>query len=949
VSQDKELNAFGKLLLEFCWCHDMQIINGNTAHDAEGKFTYLSSHGHSVVDYFLVSNDLCCSVQNLVVHDEITSDHMPVVLKCRAVPNIDTLNNTDQPVVVASSTEKFFWCTSKSDQVKRNLTSEEFSQKLIEAEGSINSNPDNAVYIFTEALLESALCMRRTIQRYNRKNVFHNAKWFDKDCLEQKKKVKGLLKSFRRCKTSESYLEYEAERKIYNALLKNKKVESKRAATECLVNSSKNSQVFWNEVKKHKQKKFQTNRISNEAWIKHFEAVFNGNNMQVDIEHPSGLQPTEEDIYDDVLDAEISESEIRDAIRRTKCGKAPGPDNILAEVLKLGENEIVNFLCKLFNQLLTESKFPIEWTKATITPLHKKGDKENPDNYRGISLLSILSKVFTGIINKRLNEWTEANEILNDVQAGFRKGRSTVDHIFTLNALIEKQFSKNMKFYVAFIDFKKAYDTVDRPILYAILFKAGIQGKMLKLIKSMYQTVQACVRGSYGTTEYFKCMQGLKQGCILSPILFSILINELANDIINNGRHGVSLSAHEIDLFLLLFADDLTLLAVTITGLQNQLNVLRESATRLGLVVNMEKSQIIVFRKGGFLAAKEKWYFGIDELKVVNQYKYLGLIFSSKLSFIAAIEEMAAKGKKSTVEILRTLRRIDCNSPGIFFKLFDAQVLPVLLYGAEIWGHKIYKKIEQIHLFACKRFLRITDKTPNDVIYGELGRHPLWIESNLRCIKYWFRLINQPDNMYSKKAYCMLAKLDDRGTTTWVTNIRNLFCYYGFELVWLFGCGNKHLFCQIMKERMINDFCHRWRNHIDNSDSLKVYSIFKDTFGREKYIDVLNVEVFRRGFAQLRAGVSQLNAHRFRFNVDDVKKRCPFCATKIESTVHFLLHCPKYESLRRKYLAFACSVADENLKLKRVFNSEKGHEIIDIARYIKFAFSKRNAELVPIL
>ena len=153
-------------------------------------------------------------------------------------------------------------------------------------------------------------------------------------------------------------------------------------------------------------------------------------------------------------------------------------------------------------------------------------------------------------------------------------------------------------------------------------------------------------------------MQGLKQGCIASPILFSLLVNELANEIFAKARHGIPLGPTDIELFLLHFADDLTLLASTVTGLQNQLNVLSVAAERLCLTVNLDKSKVIVFRKGGFLAAKEKWFLGGAVVEVVNKYKYLGLTFSTGHSFAAAMEDTSIRAKKSTLEVLRALKKI---------------------------------------------------------------------------------------------------------------------------------------------------------------------------------------------------------------------------------------------------------------------------------------------------
>ena len=155
----------------------------------------------------------------------------------------------------------------------------------------------------------------------------------------------------------------------------------------------------------------------------------------------------------------------------------------------------------------------------------------------------------------------------------------------------------------------------------------------------MYNIVKARARCGSDFTGYINCTNGVKQGDVCSPILFSLFINELAMDIINNGRHGASLSYDIIELFNLLFADDIILLSETVVGLQTQLNSLYNAASQLQLKVNMDKSGIIVFRKGGFLARAEKWYYNNIELPVVNSYRYLGILFSPKLSFNFACHE----------------------------------------------------------------------------------------------------------------------------------------------------------------------------------------------------------------------------------------------------------------------------------------------------------------------
>ena len=167
------------------------------------------------------------------------------------------------------------------------------------------------------------------------------------------------------------------------------------------------------------------------------------------------------------------------------------------------------------------------------------------DNYRGISLLSVLGKVSTFILNKHLTEWADSNAVLSDAQAGFRKTYSTTDHIFTLYACTEKYVLRNGKFHVAYVDFSKALDTVQHPILWNILLRAGVKGRMIRILKSMYSTIKACVRCGSSCTEYLDCLQGLKQGCLLSPTLFSLLINEQAHDVTSSRRHGVQFSPND--------------------------------------------------------------------------------------------------------------------------------------------------------------------------------------------------------------------------------------------------------------------------------------------------------------------------------------------------------------------------------------------------------------------
>ena len=220
----------------------------------------------------------------------------------------------------------------------------------------------------------------------------------------------------------------------------------------------------------------------------------------------------------------------------------------------------------------------------------------------------------------------------------------------------------------------------------------------------MYSDVKAKVRSGSKFTDLIRCTEGVKQGDVCSPLLFSLFINELALEIMQKGRHGLTLTPDVLEMFILLFADDIVLMSETVVGLQVQLNNLHNAATKLELKVNLDKSNIIVFRKGGYLAEKERWYFGGKRMEVVNTYKYLGIYFSTKLSVSYACQDLVARAKRAIICILKTMYRFEKSSVPLFLKLFDCQVQPILQYGAEIWAFVGHDVIEKAHLFALSVF-----------------------------------------------------------------------------------------------------------------------------------------------------------------------------------------------------------------------------------------------------
>src|SRR6185437_2581209 len=174
--------------------------------------------------------------------------------------------------------------------------------------------------------------------------------------------------------------------------------------------------------------------------------------------------------------------EVLQVMHNLKNGKAGGIDTLVNEIFKYGGNEIAVATWRLCEEVFRLERIPRDWARGLIFPLYKDGDARNPDNYRGITLLSVVGKIYTTILNKRVVQWCEENNVLVDEQAGFRAGRSTADHIFLLSEILRARRRQGKETYCCFLDIRKAYDTVFRNGLWARLLEAGLRGKLWRVL-----------------------------------------------------------------------------------------------------------------------------------------------------------------------------------------------------------------------------------------------------------------------------------------------------------------------------------------------------------------------------------------------------------------------------------------------------------------------------------
>ena len=215
--------------------------------------------------------------------------------------------------------------------------------------------------------------------------------------------------------------------------------------------------------------------------ITYFKNLLNTSSLE---EHEQVLQNITQNNDCIELDRQITDDEIISSLKSINSNRSPGPDGICIEMLKV----TLNVLNALFNTIYDTGVFPAEWSQNIICPIHKSGSKSNPENFRGISLINSISKIFTNILTIRLQKWAENNNVIDESQAGFRKLYSTIDNIFLLQALIQKYLCRERgRFYCIFVDFRRAFDSISHNKIWDSLQRKGISenSKFLKIFQSI--------------------------------------------------------------------------------------------------------------------------------------------------------------------------------------------------------------------------------------------------------------------------------------------------------------------------------------------------------------------------------------------------------------------------------------------------------------------------------
>ena len=621
----------------------------------------------------------------------------------------------------------------------------------------------------------------------------------------------------------------------------------------------------------------------------------------------------------------------------------------------------VNMYVKLFNLILFTGIYPSKWRENYIKPVFKGGCFNNPSNYRGIALSSCLGKFFSRVLYNRLEKYSENNNIICREQIGFKKGCRTSDHILTLKTIIDNTFKSNKRIYACFIDFKKAFDTINREALLHKLAEYNINGPFFNILKDMFKEVLFAVKVTEGITNMFPSTVGVKQGCILSPTLFSFYINDLTS-MFDNTCDPVTL--HDIKLSSLLYADDLVLISESSEGLQNCLNKLNTYCEKWNLTVNLDKTKTMIFNKSGKKLTKDKFVLNNEVIECCTEYKYLGILFKPSGIFTNAVNLLCKKASKALFCIKKILYsdKMDVFS---HMKLFNSCVSPILLYCSEIWSLNIvknnktlesqYLSMESVKLqikFA-KGLLNVNSKAVNTAVLAELGMYPIGIQALKSSVGFWLHILKSNEN---ESLLYNVYKANKQLNDGFASKVKMLLSKLNFTHVWENQCtfSKKRLLLAVVK-KLNENYIIFWRNCLFNDDNsingnkLRTYRKFKVKYELEKYL-LLNLDKnVTKNYAKIRISNSMLAVERGRYNKTALENRiCPLCHKEVEDEFHFIITCSEINKTRIKMFdeisrIVPCfnSMSEEN-KFEFIFSCEECDILLIIVNYISEMYNERN-------
>ena len=987
-SKDDKTNVQGKQFIDMIKAYDLAILNGRTLGDFFGEYTCLKYNGASVVDYICTSTSLLHNINTFKVeHFSYLSDHRPISTSIKTSTRINlpahsnSFRYTDTP-------NTFKW-DHQGDSSTSFRKSQEHPDIVTKIDDLLNFNANSAedtIHLNNEIInIFNSVASKSLSNKISRRT--NKKKWFDWECRKTKRDLNKLSKKYDRNQNDETIRSkfYQAK-KDYKRLIKAKRAMFLFDLNQQIENGKNLNWKTFKKLKEMRNEQVEFDAFDLENFYLFFKDLYQRKcTLTSHASSSSGDRPIDDPVIPtndelEILNEPISKAEVDTAIHKLRSNKSVSFDLISNEMLKHTNGKLRLLVTKVLNDCLQNGIYP--WNESLTTPLHKKGDKENPDNYRAITVGSCLGKLFSSLLLDRITRFRRLNCPDHANQLGFCKGSQTSDHILTRKTMIDKYVTKeSRRLYTCFVDYRKAFDRVCREALMYKLGQIGIHGNFFRCIQHMYSRSTTRIKLIKKVSEAINVEMGTEQGHPMSPELFKIFIHDLSTEL-NRLTTTNAPSLGGLTVNHLLWANDLVLLALDATALQILLNILRSFVDIWELEINTDKTNIMVFNTSGKILKESKTFsIGNTTISSVKTYCYLGITFSLTGSFKVAMDILTSKARRALFSMKSTVD-VQALSLKSLFTLFDALIKPIAGYACQVWlpdthfAKELLKlvpsstnnptncdlvqaaskdQLELLHLRFIKWCLGLHKKASNVCSYGDTGRFPLASSLITQSSKYFMRVSNisrdNPDSLVGR-AFAEQRTNNLKWYSTW-----NVISKIITE-----ESGSQVQTNLTSYDRIQHHFVDHWDMKLQSHSKLKFYASVKQSFGREPYLNILKFDS-RRHIAKLRTSAHDLNLEKGRYVTKHMtpkiaNKSCRYCCSPpsrdnflealeelpfhvipiLETEEHVITECPAYHHLR--------IALSDNLKclilLKEYRAIMESHHAIEFGKYLSDCYAYRN-------
>jgi hypothetical protein len=649
-----ERNDRGEMLLNFARSRELFISNTQFKKRLNRRWTWHLGRAWNEIDYIITRK----SQKNLVTDVSVVnnfkfnSDHRLLRMKIRlGIKPTKKFQHPSKKVVVQKDESKVL-------KFNRNLQERLLPKSVEDIQKKYNN--------FCDGVLESAEVFR--VKKVN-KNIIITVK-------TRKEIDKREMMKRQRFESVEKNSEFKKQRKKTIKLIRKDVHEHEIQQIQKAIEEGNSLRTARNGYAPNKcwisQLKNQDNVIvSNRSEVvevaaKFYENLYKSTMSEEEVLRSQPELQDENDEYD-----KVTMGEIEFALASMKNDKATGSDEISSDLFKICDKNGLQSLVDLFNEILETEDIPSQWFESTIILIHKKGDRKDLSNYRPITLTSHIYKLFMKVLLNKVSEELDQQQPSN--QAAFRKGFSTTDHLFVMNQLIEKSREFNKPLVCAFVDYSKAFDSVEHPFLWVALKEQGMPLKLIRILKKIYENSRARIKmETY--SRWFKIERGIKQGDPFSPKAFNAALERIFKKI-NWQNRGLKIDKTMI--CELRFADDVVLISDNEQNIASMMSDVFQESKVAGLSPNVEKTKI--FSNTGVVEILVNG----QKFTATDDYIYLGQVTSFNETEGKQIDARISSAWKS----FWGLKKFFKSFLPLHLKksLFDACVLPVFTYGAQTW------------------------------------------------------------------------------------------------------------------------------------------------------------------------------------------------------------------------------------------------------------------------